>query len=119
MTTKQPWPKQIIRTTLGEFSAPAIPNYDGPGVYVIASYPSWGCLYIGKSGYIAQRMYQHCIDKKPLGHFIRENFVSACGFRLDIHVPPDDIDEEEWMSKVEIALIQYFHPQFNEMLFSN
>lgn len=114
---KLPYPKHIIRTTLGEFSAHAIPQYSGPGVYVIASYPSWGCLYIGKSIDIAQRMYQHCIDKKPLGNFIRDNFVSSCGFRLDIHVPPDEVDENKWLYEVEIALIQYFHPYYNEMLY--
>jgi hypothetical protein len=49
---KLPKPSKLIRTTLGEYLAK--PSYEGAGVYVLACYPTLGCLYVG----IAENIYR-------------------------------------------------------------
>ena len=105
-------PEQIIRTTVGEYLSH--PSYSGPGIYVIACYPDFGCLYIGISkNDVEYRLRNHLGSDRDLGNFLRNLMVDACGFRLDILVPPDIEDKDEWLIQAEKALIYHFSPTFN------
>lgn len=108
MNTK---PKHIIRTRLGEWFAE--PSYNGYGIYVIACYPQLGCVYIGISYDVSKRLDQHVAQDKPLGNFLRNVMYDSCKFRLDIIIPPDDVDQKEWCMKYERELVQRFRPTFN------
>lgn len=99
---------KIIRTTLGEYLAKSA--YEGPGVYVLACFPSLGVLYVGISNNVLLRLRQHLADDKPLGSFLRLLMADACGFRLDIHC----IEEREAQIDAERRLIRHFRPTFNE-----
>lgn len=115
-------PAQIIRTTIGEYFAH--PNYEGFGVYVISCYPGLGCLYIGKTEGdfttqsqergIYTRLRQHLASDDMIGSFLRNNFVDACSFGLDILIPPND--SHEWIYAAESALIKRFRPMCNNQL---
>ena len=107
-------PERIIRTTLGEYLAKPIQEFDGTAVYVLACYPNYGCLYIGISNNVFRRILEHVSYDKPLGVFLRSIMESACSFRLDILVAPDE--DYEWCRQAERALVQYFRPTFNEQL---
>jgi hypothetical protein len=98
----------MIRTTLGEFLAK--PAYEGPGIYVLACYPSLGCIYVGISDNVYVRLRQHLGKPDNLGSFLASVFADACGFRLDIF-PHED---REWLIDHERRLIQYFRPMLNE-----
>ena len=103
---------RLIRTTLGEFLAK--PTYTGPGIYIIACYPSLGCLYIGISENIYERLLGHLDDPEDnMANFIRNTMGDSCGFRLDILTCPEIELFEEWLIESERKLIQYFHPTFN------
>ena len=107
-----PKPDYIIRTTVGEYLSH--PSYSGPGVYVFACYPSFGCLYIGISkNDVEYRLRDHLGSDRDLGNFLRAMMVDACGFRLDILVPPSVEDIAEWLVQTEKALIYRFSPTFN------
>ena len=106
-------PKDIIRTTLGEF----LVNGDNEvaGIYVIACYPQLGCVYVGKAkNSVLERMRQHLGNTdEDLGPFLRTVMADACGFRLDILTPPDDCVHTEWLRIAEAALINRFAPLIN------
>lgn len=105
-------PDFIVRTTVGEYLAQ--PSYSGPGVYVIACYPDFGCLYIGISqNDVSYRLRDHLGSDRDFGNFLRSMMVDACSFRLDILVPPNIEDQAEWLIQAEKALIYHFSPTFN------
>ena len=83
------------------------------GVYVFACYPTLGCLYVGISDNVQARIRRHLNDDKEFSQFMRSIFADACGFRLDILVPPDVEDKSEWLVQTEKALIYHFSPTFN------
>jgi len=107
-----PKPDYIIRTTVGEYLSH--PSYSGPGVYVFACYPSFGCLYVGISkNDVYYRVRDHLSNDRELGVFLRSMMVDSCSFRLDILVPPEIEDKSEWLVQAETALIHHFAPTFN------
>jgi hypothetical protein len=105
--------KELIRTNLGVFLSSEQIVYDG--IYVIACYPSLGCLYIGYSNDIYKRIRQHLSHVKPLSNFIRANMADACGWRLDLLISPLE-NSVEWKRIAERKLIKLFNPIFNEYL---
>ena len=109
-------PKEIRRTTLGEFLAHG--KGDTPGIYVIACYPSLGCVYVGKTcRSVNLRMREHLSSESKherLGKFLRQIMSDACGFGIDVLVPPDDCNQDDWLRESEIALIEYFRPLLNQ-----
>ena len=116
-------PKEIIRTTLGKFLMDKN-AYNHTGIYVIACYPKIGCLYVGKSLYVAGRVHNHLQfsesdSQEMLRVFLADNFCDALQFRLDILVAPDFEDAEDevplaqWLYAAETSLIQHFTPHFN------
>lgn len=105
-------PHKIIRTTVGEYLSNENP-YNGLGVYVFACYPGLGCLYIGKSNNIYERIRYHFNDvNEPLSGFIKSVMQDSCRFRLDILIPERE-DDFTWIDNAERALINHFQPQFN------
>jgi hypothetical protein len=102
-------PKEMIRTTLGEFLSRS--DFTCTGIYVLACYPSLGCLYVGISKDILMRLRQHIAGDKLLGGFLRDAMADACGFRLDVLVAPDG--DYEWCIQAERKLIEHFRPMFN------
>lgn len=105
-------PHRIIRTTLGEYFASKEP-YNGNGVYVIACYPSLGCLYVGKSKAVYERLRYHFGDRnEALSGFLKAVMEDSCRFRLDI-LTPENQNDHEWVDNAERALINHFRPQFN------
>lgn len=103
-------PSALLRTTLGEFLSNG--GYTGAGVYVIACYPSLSCVYVGISNNIYSRLRQHLSHVKPMADFIRMNMADACGWRLDILIPPNE-DDTEWCRQVELELVRMYRPLFN------
>ena len=116
MSDKMQHPKEIIRTTLGEYLARNDVD-DTPGVYVVACYPQLGCVYIGKTeNSVIHRIREHLGSTDShdrLGSFVRQVFADACGFRLDILVPPDGCDAAQWLGDAETRLIHRFGPMLN------
>ena len=103
---------KLIRTTLGEYLAK--PCYKGAGIYVIACYPSLGCLYVGISdGDVHRRLREHLSTYEPLSQFLRLCMADACGFRLDVLCPPAD-STREWLLASEKRLVQCLRPAYNE-----
>lgn len=99
----------IIRTTIGEFLMNG--NYNKGGIYVIACYPSLGCIYIGRSVHVKIRMNQHLRRENSIvGMFLRNNMADSINFHLDIF-PNND---SEWLYYYEKKLIEYFMPILNE-----
>ena len=106
-------PEKLIRTTLGEYLANG--HEDIAGVYVIACYPQFGCIYIGQAKVsVYKRLRQHLgnVDE-DLGPFLRCFMADACKFRLDILTPPNIKNKNEWIYQAEKALINYFNPWLN------
>ena len=91
----------------------ANPQYTGSGIYVVACYPSLGCLYVGISDCVYDRLRQHLDSNEPLAQFIGANIADACAFRLDVLTPPTD-SSREWMTQAERLLVQALRPVFNE-----
>lgn len=104
-------PKKIVRTNLGSYLSN--PEYSGAGVYVVACYPSLGCLYIGISDDVQSRLRQHTVEDKPFSAFLRNTMADAYGFRLDVLVPPDGSDVREWCIQAERDLVQTLRPTYN------
>ena len=109
-------PKKIIRTTLGEYLMDR-EAYDGSGVYVLACFPSLGCLYIGQSKHTHNRVrahFQEYPSKQDLAMctFINLVMLDALNFRLDILIPPMP-NCNQWLYDVERELIQRQQPLFN------
>ena len=100
--------KPTIRTTIGEYYADNN-RYKGSGIYVIACYPCLGCLYVGMSYMVSQRIMQHIADKDDIGSFLLTTFPDSCSFRLDIF----KLYDVEYMRKCERKLIEALHPQYN------
>jgi hypothetical protein len=103
---------KLIRTTVGEFISNPNP-YNGSGVYVVACYPAMGVLYVGRSRYVSERIAQHLCDDERMGSYMRANMLSSCGWRLDVLIPPLDVDTDEWLKKTEDNLLQLFSPKLN------
>lgn len=106
-------PSKIIRTTLGRFFSRK--EYRGEGVYVIACYPALGCVYIGISTDVGGRLRQHLGGDGAVGNFLRANMADACGWRLDVLVPPAD-GGSRWCADAERALVARFNPILNSHL---
>jgi hypothetical protein len=107
-------PHTTIRTTIGEYLSKPIDVVSA--IYVIACYPTLGCLYVGKTHMgVCYRLRQHLNSDDLIGNFMRNVMADACGFRLDILILPSDIDGngEQWLTKYENKLISYFRPMFN------
>lgn len=101
----------LIRTTIGKFLING--NYNKGGIYVIACYPSLGCIYIGKSVHVKTRINQHLRrSNSKIGQFLRNNMADSINFGLDIIQGED----KEWQYVYEKKLIEYFRPIFNEQL---
>jgi len=101
----------LIRTTIGKFLLSG--NYNKGGIYVIACYPSLGCIYVGRSVHVKTRLNQHLRrDNSRIGKFLRNNMADSIKFRLDIIQGED----AEWLYEKEKSLIEYFRPIFNEHL---
>lgn len=103
--------KALIRTTVGEYLSS--PSYCGAGVYVVACYPSLGCVYIGISNSVEQRIRQHTASDTYVGNMLRANMADAYTWRLDILVPPDVDNVREWMIQAERRLVTHFKPLAN------
>jgi hypothetical protein len=102
-------PEKMIRTTLGEFLSRS--DFTCMGVYVLACYPSLGCLCVGISNDVLKRLREHTHGEKLIGQFVRGLMADACGWRLDILVAPDN--DYEWCRQTERRLIEHFRPVFN------
>ena len=94
-------PKKIVRTNLGSYLSN--PEYSGAGVYVVACYPSLGCLYIGISDDVQSRLRQHTVEDKPFSAFLADAVL----------VPPDGSDVREWCIQAERDLVQTLRPTYN------
>jgi hypothetical protein len=104
--------KEIIRTTVGNFLSDG--TFTTAGIYVIACYPALGCIYIGRSNDIRQRMRWHLTKEEPLGNFLRNNMADACAWRFDILIPPNE--NIEWLIKAETLLTKKLMPMLAERL---
>lgn len=109
---------KLTRTTIGEYYAHLIKQDNGAGVYVIASFPNLGVVYVGISDNVMERMAQHGEgDTAMVDCFLRANWAQACGWRLDVMTPPEDCDtyttRRAWLESTENALIQRFNPVCN------
>ena len=109
-------PKEIIRTTLGEFLSNVKSNYIG--IYVVACYPALGCIYVGKTKRgVYMRLREHLGSSEgEFGQFLRSVMADACGFRLDILIPHINTNMDNWLSVTEEALIKKLKPLTNVML---
>lgn len=112
-TNKLKKPKSIIRTTIGDYLMNSN-RYSGPGIYVIACYPSLGCLYVGQAKTsVESRILQHfdSNESNSCFDFLRIIYVDSLKFRLDILVPPHN--DKEWIEVAEREIIKKFRPSFN------
>ena len=104
---------ELIRTTIGEHLAEEHPQKTIEGIYIIACYPSYGCLYVGISNNIKLRLMQHLLSGDDIGVFLRDNMAVSCGWRLDILIAPENRNKREWMRQAEKLLVNRFHPLLN------
>lgn len=107
-----------IRTTIGEYLAHPDKQYNGAGVYVIASYPAIETVYVGISYHVGDRLIQHGMgEAQMIDKFLRTNWIMACAWRLDILVPPldctTDAMQRAWSFDAENALINKLNPVYN------
>ena len=79
------------------------------GLYVIACYPAFGCLYVGKSNNVYRRMVEHLVAQDELGEFLRSFYFMSVNWRVDVFC----IDDPSERHKYEDRLIKYFHPRYN------
>lgn len=104
--------KAKIRTTLAETEG--LPMM---GIYVIAYMRK--VVYIGKATRgIADRLEQHWYNrnKERLGNWMDKLKYDWENVRLDVLVPPDDVDARYWIEMAEGQLIRQFKPLFNESI---
>jgi predicted GIY-YIG superfamily endonuclease len=101
---------ELIRTTLGQYLANESNKH--AGLYVIACYPSLGCLYVGISDDIYLRLRHHLAGNMPLSGFLRSVMADAYGFRLDVLTAPGN--NREWMIEAERRLVHALRPMFSE-----
>jgi predicted GIY-YIG superfamily endonuclease len=107
-----------IRTTIGEYLAHPAEQYNGAGVYIIASYPALETIYVGISDHVGDRLIQHAmLEVQAIDKFLTTNWVMACSWRLDILVIPEDCNtyalQRAWMELAERALINHLNPIYN------